>query len=209
MIVDSETSIQEDCENFFLELILDRISLAAKVNIEKNATGLELLFPEGLFELLKGICDCEVAPSVKKICASLGKKKNIKMSVAKSLQSIITTSESVWLNCSKPIEKWTAPPGTWQLLSEVALFTPKAIEWEFLCHHWHLLDKVSLEEQGINTDDVGDPNSFMWAGDRVHLLQTISNVSLELPPEHAADLAGNLLDRLKSFTMNLNEVNIS
>ncbi|WOK94700.1 condensin-2 complex subunit D3 [Canna indica] len=206
LIVDNETSIQEDCENLFLELVLDRISQAVKVNFEKDTTDLESLFPEGLFGFLKGICDNEVAPCVKKICASLGKKKKIKMSVASSLQNLIATSESLWLSHSKRIERWTAPAGTWQLLSEVSLFTPKAIKWEFLQHHWHLLDKDSLEEQCKSSDDGREPNSFMWAGDRVHLLHTISNVSLELPPEPAAELACSLLDRIKKFNMDLSEV---
>ncbi|RWW50013.1 hypothetical protein BHE74_00043759 [Ensete ventricosum] len=128
-----------------------------------------------------------------------------KAAVAALSENIITASESVWLGSSKPIEKWTAPPGTWQLLSEVSLFTPKAVEWEFLHHHWHLLDKINLEDQGKNSEE-GDQSSFMWAGDRVHLLHTISNVSLELPPEPAIELACNLLDRLKNFSMNLSEV---
>lgn len=208
MIVDNETSIQEDCENLFQELVLDRISRASNLNFEKDATSLESLFPEGLFDLLKGTCDSEVAICVRKICACLGKKKKIKVSVVRSLQNTIKISESLWLSTGKSIEKWTAPPGTWQLLSVVSLFTPKAVEWEFLHHHWHLLDKVIEEEHGKNNiDDGGEPNSFMWAGDRVHLLQTIANVSLELPPEPAAELACNLLDRLKNFNMNLSEVN--
>ncbi|KAG6474188.1 condensin-2 complex subunit D3-like [Zingiber officinale] len=207
LIVDNETSIQEDCENLFQELVLDRISRASNLNFEKDATSLESLFPEGLFDLLKGTCDSEVAICVRKICACLGKKKKIKVSVVRSLQNTIKISESLWLSTGKSIEKWTAPPGTWQLLSVVSLFTPKAVEWEFLHHHWHLLDKVIEEEHGKNNiDDGGEPNSFMWAGDRVHLLQTIANVSLELPPEPAAELACNLLDRLKNFNMNLSEV---
>ncbi|CAL9074433.1 unnamed protein product [Musa textilis] len=205
LIVDNESSIQQDCENLFLELVLDKISQAAKINFGNDATDLESFLPKGILRLLEGICDSEVAPCVRKICSSLGKKERIKMSVASSLQNIITASESVWLGSSKPIEKWTAPPGTWQLLSEVSLFSPKAIEWEFLHHHWHLLDKVSLEDQGKNSEE-GDQSSFMWAGDRVHLLHIISNVSLELPPEPATELACNLLDRLKNFSMNLSEV---
>ncbi len=46
----------------------------------------------------------------------------------------------------------------------------------------------------------------MWAADRVHLLQTVANVAVELPCEAAADLAGELLDRLESFNMHTAEV---
>lgn len=61
LVVDNETSIQEDCEDLFQELILDRISRASILNFEKDATSLESLFPKGLFDLLKGTCDSEVA----------------------------------------------------------------------------------------------------------------------------------------------------
>jgi condensin-2 complex subunit D3 len=45
-----------------------------------------------------------------------------------------------------------------------------------------------------------------WAIARVHLLQTISNVAVELPPNAAADLATELLERLESFDMEPMEV---
>ncbi|GJU84969.1 condensin-2 complex subunit D3 [Tanacetum coccineum] len=43
--------------------------------------------------------------------------------------------------------------------------------------------------------------SVDWAGNRVSLLQTISNVSVELPAEPAADLAHNLHKRIEEFNM--------
>ncbi|XP_008800873.2 condensin-2 complex subunit D3 [Phoenix dactylifera] len=205
LIVDNETSIQEECETLFLELVLDRISQAGKVNLGTNATDLESLLPEGVLDLLKGICDGEVAPCIKKICASLGKKKKLKNSIASSLQNVITASESSWLRNSMPIEKWIAPPGAWQLLSEVSLFTPKAVDWEFLHHQWQLLDMVNLEEKGEALDR-GELNSISWARDRVSLLQTISNVCLELPMGPAVDLAEKLFNRIENFNMHLSEV---
>lgn len=205
LVVDNETSIQEECENLFLELVLDRISRASKVSLHSDHTDLESLIPEGILNLLKGICDGEVAPCVKKICASLGKKKKLKASVASSLQNIISISESLWLKSSMPIEKWIAPPGAWQLLSEVSLFTPKAVDWKFLHHHWNLLDKANSEETEEFSEGQ-EANSFSWAGDRVFLLQTISNVSIELPPEPASELAANMLQRVEDFNMNLSEV---
>ncbi|KAI3689478.1 hypothetical protein L2E82_47436 [Cichorium intybus] len=206
LITDNETSIQEECENLFLELVLDRISRS-----ESNLDNQDLLFSNGILSLLKEICHSEVTPWVKKICTNLGKKKKLKPKIAFSLQNIIKESESMWLSDSKPIDKWTAPAGAWFLLSEVSGFLLKAVDWEFLYHHWQLLDKQEtcngsneeqefLEEEGIETSSVD------WAGDRVYLLQTISNVSVELPAEPAADLAHNLLKRIEDFSMHSMEV---
>ncbi|OMO98513.1 Armadillo-type [Corchorus olitorius] len=169
----------------------------------------------GVLGLLQGICDAEVAPWVKKICTSLGKKKRLKPKIAIALQNIIKTSESLWLSHSMPIEKWTAPAGAWFLLSEVSAYLSKSVDWEFLHHHWQLLDKHAAEAEfqspcmkGIAEDEEGiESNSVAWAGDRVFLLQTISNVSVELPAEPAADLAHNLLKRVEKFSMHSTEVN--
>ncbi|KAL1827683.1 hypothetical protein ACET3Z_006095 [Daucus carota] len=87
-----------------------------------------------------------------------------------------------------PIEKWTAPAGTWFLLPEVSAFLSKSVDWAFLHHHWKLLDR---HEEG---------------GQFKCLLKTISNVSVELPPEHASELALNLLKRVREFNMHLTEV---
>ncbi|GJW08963.1 condensin-2 complex subunit D3 [Tanacetum coccineum] len=205
LIADNETSIQEECENLFLELVLDRISRAGS-----NAAFLERDQDEVL-SLLKEICHGEVTPWIKKICTNLGKKSKLKPKVAISLQNIIRKSESMWLAESKPIEKWLAPAGAWFLLSEVSGYLLKAVDWEFLYHHWQLLDKhesinsppaAEEEEEAIGVES----NSVDWAGNRVALLQTISNVSVELPAEPAADLAHNLLKRIEEFNMHSMEV---
>ncbi|KAH0872882.1 hypothetical protein HID58_070244 [Brassica napus] len=199
MVVDNETSIQEECENVFHELVLERISRAGNSLSQGSASlpdnwsssskdldrDIEALFPEGVLVLLRELCNSEVSP-----------------------WSIIKESESLWLNRSMPINKWTAPAGAWFLLSEVSVFLPKSVEWEFLHHHWQLLDKNDLQE---GTDGQGDEegvecNSSTWAGDRVFLLQTISNVSLQLPPEPAADLADNLLKKIEKFNLHSAEV---
>nr|GEY47029.1 condensin-2 complex subunit D3 [Tanacetum cinerariifolium] len=60
LIADNETSIQEECENLFLELVLDRITRAGS-----NADLLERNQHEVL-SLLKEICHGEVTPWVKK-----------------------------------------------------------------------------------------------------------------------------------------------
>ncbi|CAN6347963.1 unnamed protein product [Urochloa humidicola] len=205
LVIDSETSIQEECENLFLELVLNRICKAANLNLGDDAITLEEVFPEGTLDLLKSICDGEVAPCIKKICASLGKKKKMKSLLASSLQNIITISESLWLRSRKPIENWTAPIGSWWLLSEVSSFAPKSINWKFLSHHWKLLDNVGQDDRGKASSQV-EPNSAVWAVNRVSLLQTISNVSMELPVEPAAELAHSLLTRIENFDMNLSEV---
>ncbi|PSS01509.1 Condensin-2 complex subunit like [Actinidia chinensis var. chinensis] len=223
LITDNETSIQEECENLFLELVLDRVSRAGNSNLQNRKSvfysferEIELLFPEGVLGLLKEICNGEVAPWVKKICTSLGKKKRLKPKLACALQNIIRTSESVWLSHSMPIEKWMAPPGVWLLLSEVSTFLSKAVDWEFLRHQWELLDKYAPDgevksplELGLADEEIVgiESNSVAWAGDRVCLLQTISNVSVELLPEPAADLAHKLLQRIEEFNMHSTEVN--
>ncbi|KAL6599911.1 hypothetical protein ACP70R_045562 [Stipagrostis hirtigluma subsp. patula] len=205
LVIDSETSIQEECENLFLELVLNRICQAANLSLDDDSVTLEEVFPEGTLDLLKSICDGEVAPCIRKICASLGKKKKLKPLLASSLQNIITISESLWLRNCKPIEKWTAPTGSWWLLSEVSSFAPKSVNWKFLSHHWKLLDNVGQEGRGKACSEE-EPNSALWAVNRVSLLQTISNVSMELPVVPAAELADSLLTRISNFDMNLSEV---
>ena len=231
LITDNESSIQEECENLFLELVMERICRSGSASLPHKKTtsdGLnvkgkifetefESLLPEGVLDLLREICNGEVTPWVKKICTSLGKKNKLKHRMAMALQNIIRTSESLWLSYSMPIEKWTAPPGAWFLLSEVSAFLAKSVDWEFLHHHWQLLDKDSMREQiqspaikGVQFEKEEDveSNSVAWAGDRVFLLQTISSVSLELPPEPAAELAHNLFQRLDEFNMHLTEVKL-
>jgi condensin-2 complex subunit D3 len=205
LVIDSETSIQEECENLFLELVLNRICQSANLNPDDDSIKLEDVFPEGTLDLLKSICDGEIAPCIKKICASLGKKKKLKPLLASSLQNIITISESLWLRSRKPIETWTAPIGSWWLLSEVSSFAPKSVNWKFLSHHWKLLDNVRQDDRGKACSQV-EPNCALWAVNRVSLLQTISNVSMELPVEPAAELAHSLLTRIENFDMNLSEV---
>ncbi|XP_073306940.1 condensin-2 complex subunit CAP-D3 [Primulina huaijiensis] len=230
LINDNETSIQEECENLFLELVLERVvragskrssnhesvphdTLGQKNNFDMDS---EFLFPQGVLGLLKGICDGEVAPWVKKICSSLGKKKKLRPSICIALKKIIRESEIQWLNNSMPIEKWTAPPGSWFLLSEVSAYLPKAVDWEFLHRHLQHLDKYKPVGELKGSLEQGDPDEGMldiefhsvaWIGDRVFLLQTISNVSVELPPEPAADLAHSFLKRLEGFNMHSTEVN--
>lgn len=230
LIADNESSIQEECENLFLELVLERVTRAGHTNFPNSKSfsndptvkaksferEVEFIFPEGVLGLLREICNGEVMPWVKKICVSLGKKKRLKPKLASALQNIIRTSESVWLSHSRPIEKWTAPPGAWLLLSEVSAFLSKAVDWEFLYHHWKLIDKHEPDgevrspfQQGFADEDVVgtyESDSVTWAGDRVFLLQTISNVSAELPPEPAADLAHELLTRIEDFNMHSAEV---
>lgn len=212
LISDNETSIQEECENLFLELVLERICKSGSIGSALNKESFEAEFnsylPEGVSCLLRAICDGEVTPWVRKICTSLGKKKKLKQRFSVALQDIIRTSETLWLKHCMAIEKWTAPPGAWFLLSEVSGFLAKSVDWQFLTHHWQLLDKDGdakgvgfLEEE----EDI-ESNSVSWAGDRVFLLQTISNVSLELPAEPAAELAHNLYQRLDEFNMHSTEV---
>ncbi|KZV42140.1 hypothetical protein F511_28816 [Dorcoceras hygrometricum] len=230
LINDNETSIQEECENLFLELVLNRVIKAGSKHPPSHEsvphdthgqennfdTNQEFLYTGGILGLLKGICDGEVAPWVKKICSSLGKKKKLRPSICIALKNIISGSEIQWLNNSMPIEKWTAPPGSWFLLSEVSAYVPKAVDWEFLHRHLQHLDKYKPVGELRGSLGQGDPDEGMldielhsvaWIGDRVFLLQTISNVSVELPPEPAADLAHSFLERLEGFNMHSTEVN--
>ncbi|GFZ08999.1 binding protein [Actinidia rufa] len=184
LITDNETSIQEECENLFLELVLDRVSRAGNSNLQNRKSvfysferEIELLFPEGVLGLLKEICNGEVAPWVKKICTSLGKKKRLKPKLACALQNIIRTSESVWLSHSMPIEKWMAPPGVWLLLSEMKRL-------------WALNPILLLGQETV------------YASCKQFLM-----FSVELLPEPAADLAHKLLQRIEEFNMHSTEVN--
>ncbi|KAK8949601.1 hypothetical protein KSP39_PZI006330 [Platanthera zijinensis] len=204
LITDNETSIQEECENLFLELVLDRICSVSHISVSETTEDLKSVLPEGVLALLEGICDGEVLPSLKKICTSLGKKKKLKTSIATSLMNIISMSESLCMRNCMSVERWTAPVGAWQLLSEVSLFTAKAVDWKFLHHHWKLLNKAK-EGEGVTVDGQ-EPSSISWARDRVSLLQTISNVSLLLPAVNASELAADLLDRVDAFNMHLSEV---
>lgn len=226
LISDNESSIQEECENLFLELVLDRVSRAGSTSSPRRCNFHDLdgrnkivereeeLFPEGVLCLLKEIFNGEVTPWVKKLCENLGKKKRLRPKIAIALQNIIKTSESLWLSHSMPIEKWTAPAGAWFLLSVVSPFLSKSVDWAFLHHHWQLIDKheqegqskCSLEQGELDGTNGIEPNSVAWAGDRVFLLQTISNVSIELPSEPAAELAHILLKRIEEFNMHLTEV---
>ncbi|KAK7354816.1 hypothetical protein VNO80_20317 [Phaseolus coccineus] len=226
LITDNESSIQEECENMFQELVLDRISRAASatssytVSSNRKMKGkgidseMEMLFPDGILYLLREVCNGEVSPWVKKICTNLGKKRQMNQKIVIALQNIIRASESIWLSHSMPIEKWTAPPGAWFLLSEVSTFLSKAVDWEFLHHHWQLLDKHEvggefkspIAQKNASEEESTECNTVAWASDRVFLLQTISNVSVELPSEPAADLAHNLLKRVQAFNMHSTEV---
>lgn len=202
MITDNETSLQEECEQLFLELVLDHVSAA-----EGSSS---------VLCLLREICHGEVSPWVKKVCTNLGKKNRLRPRVALSLQNVIRESESVWLSRSWPIERWTAPQGAWFLLSEVSTYVPKSVEWEFLHHYWELLDNNAdgggtqsfpVENRDLFDDqNSAEADSISWANDRVFLLQTISNVSLELPSGPAADLAQKLLKRIEGFNMHSTEV---
>ncbi|CAJ2662174.1 unnamed protein product [Trifolium pratense] len=227
-IADNETSIQEECENVFQELVLDRISRAVAATssyVESTSSSktkgkgldneMEMPFPQGILYLLREICNGEVSPWVKKICTNLGKKKRLNFKIVTALQNIIKVSESIWLNHSRPIEKWTAPQGAWFLLSEVSVFLPKAVDWDFLQHHWQLLDKHKVkgefrspfaQKNAFENEESIECNNVAWASDRVFLLQTISNVSVELPHVPAAELAHNLLKRVEKFNMHSTEV---
>ncbi|XP_057772121.1 uncharacterized protein LOC130991757 [Salvia miltiorrhiza] len=217
LIGDNETSIQEECESLFSELVLDRVSRACDKKGKNSSLNIdaESVYTERVLGLLKELCDGEVSPWVKKICLSLGKKKKLQRQTATSLQNIIRDSEAQWVHDSMPMGNWTAPQGAWFLLSEVSAFVPKAVDWEFLHHHWQLLDnnKPVSELQspigsGFMDEEMVDveSHSITWMGDRVYLLQTISNVSMDLPPEPAADLAQNFLKRLERFNMHPTEV---
>ncbi|KAK3435615.1 hypothetical protein EUGRSUZ_C00337 [Eucalyptus grandis] len=83
-------------------------------------------------------------------------------------------------------------------------------------HHGQLLDKTRVgceiktpltHGDWHDDNDDAEPCSVTCAGDRVFLLQTMSNISLELPPDPAADLAHNLLKRIEGFDTHPTEVN--
>ncbi|KAK1645979.1 hypothetical protein QYE76_063784 [Lolium multiflorum] len=61
LVIDSVTSIQEECENLFLELVLNRVCQSSNLNLDDDSDNLEEVFPEGTLDLLKSICDGEDA----------------------------------------------------------------------------------------------------------------------------------------------------
>ncbi|CAM6126204.1 unnamed protein product [Calypogeia fissa] len=211
---DNEQSLQDECLCLFEELVLDKITFISTLNLPKFqcASGqreastsqekqddkvVERLVPVGTLDLLKEMADgSSISSCVTRICTSLGKKKRIRPGVALALQSLISAHRS--------------PDGAWFLLSEVTAFVPKAVGWEFLRTHWKLLDKkdnCSIDDPQQPSDgDKPSGNLATWAVNRVHLLQTISNVAVELPPDAAVELATELLDRLKAFDMHPAEV---
>jgi condensin-2 complex subunit D3 len=174
--------------------VLNRVCQFGDPRPSGSSTSSELLFPESLLDLLKAVSDGEIAPFIKKICTSLGKKKKLRPFVATSLQNIITASDSMR----------QAPQGAWWLLAEVSLYTPKAVDWGFLSHHWKLLGGAGKKDKECGDD--GEIETVLWARDRVSLLNTISNVSMELPSDPAAELAHSLLSRIEQFNMHLSEV---
>lgn len=227
LVMDNESSIQEECLSLFEELVVDRIAAVAasrlpgcsitkslhmdgalvKLNPEQE---LERLMPPGILVVLKGMAvDSAVSSCVKRVCTSLGKKKRLRAGITLALQNIITASRALWCSHSKEGTSsqhcWTAPAGTWLLLAEVSAFIPKAVGWEFLRTHWQLLEKKERASTPRGSTP-GTKTNAVWAADRVHLLQTISNVAVELPPDAAADLAAELLERLEGFNMDPTEV---
>ncbi|OAE23585.1 hypothetical protein AXG93_4316s1160 [Marchantia polymorpha subsp. ruderalis] len=216
---DNETTLQDECLNLFEELVVDRVSLISTLKLprskllhktgrgihqssqdtqELNDDDVEKLLPIGALGILKEMADgSSISSCVKRICFSLGKKKRLRPGVALALQNLISAHRS--------------PDGAWFLLSEVSEFVPKAVGWEFLRTHWQLLDgreNGRAKGQGSETLEGTLPRgtSSKWAVNRVHLLQTISNVAVELPPDAAADLASELLERLQAFDMHSAEV---
>ncbi|KAJ3698949.1 hypothetical protein LUZ61_002654 [Rhynchospora tenuis] len=142
LIVDNETSIRDECENLFLELVLNHICQFADPRPSESSASSDPLFFESLLHLLKGVSDGEVASFIKQICTSLGKKKKLKPFFATSLQNIITAS-----NLTRH-----APEGAWWLLAEVSLYTPRAVDWGFLSYHWKLLADAGRKEKVCGDD---------------------------------------------------------
>ncbi|KAI5075423.1 hypothetical protein GOP47_0009499 [Adiantum capillus-veneris] len=232
LVLDNESSIHEECLNVFEELVVDRVAAVAsskflgggilnslhmdrtilKLSSEQE---LEKRMPPGVLVVLKGMAeDSAVAACIKRVVTCLGKKKKLRAGIALALQNIITSSRTLWCSCNKEGTSsqtcWTAPAGAWLLLAEVSAFVPKAVGWEFLRTHWQLLEREESMPVPGGLPSGKKVNSVVhfadWAADRVHLLQAISNVAVELPPDAAADLAAELLERLEGFSMDPTEV---
>ncbi|KAJ7543820.1 hypothetical protein O6H91_09G053500 [Diphasiastrum complanatum] len=232
LVLDNEMSIQDEVFALFEELVLDRISTISTLKLSSLQAGstpfsasgrpnsaqqqasqeVERLLPPGVLSLLNGIDDGgTVASCVKRICLCLGKKKRLRASVALALQRLITVSESL-RGKKRSLAPHATPQGAWLLLAEVSAFVPKAVGWEFLRNHWQLFDRqekarlLDEHQTPLTHSTAGDQMSAAWAADRVHLLQTISNVAVELPPEAAASLAAEFMEHLETFSMHPAEV---
>jgi condensin-2 complex subunit D3 len=69
--------------------------------------------------------------------------------------------------------------------------------------------KSPCPKEFMHEDEDGiESSSVAWASDRDFLLQIISDFSVELPPEPAAELTHNLLIRIEGFNMHSTEAPI-
>ncbi|KAL6343915.1 hypothetical protein AAG906_027687 [Vitis piasezkii] len=217
LITDNESSIQEECENLFLELVLDRVSRAGStVSAHKKLVcndlnaktkslemEIELLFPGGVLVLLKEICNGEVAPWVKKICTSLGKKKRLKPKIAVALQGMIKASESLWLSHSMPIEKWTALLGPGFFYQRCQSSSQK--QWTG-SSSIIIGSSLTRMEQGLNLGIASCPILLLGL-EIVFSIENNFQCFCGTAPEPAAALGHNLLTRIEEFNMHSTEVN--
>ncbi|EFJ24795.1 hypothetical protein SELMODRAFT_149363 [Selaginella moellendorffii] len=200
LVMDNESSIQEEAVGLFKELVLDPISSVSVMKLSDDRLLAVLLdksdeteksLPPGVVHFLSGLAEKnDAAPFVKRACARLGKTKGLRASIVMALQSIITASEDLGRKEKSFDGRRVAAvaQGAWFLLSELSLFLPKVVGWDFLRKHWQY------------------STSAASAASRVHLLQTIANVATELPADAATDLADELLKHLEDFNMHPVEV---
>lgn len=185
----------------------------------------ERMLPPGILDLLNIMADGgTVASCVHQICTRLGNRKRVTPAMAKGLQTMINVTTA------KPRRRKSEAPcqGAWMLLAEVSVFVPKAVSWDFLRPHWQLLEKQDRSRrtpggfscqtargtpyscsEGLGdrfTDNKDTSVSAAWAADRIHLLQIIANVAMELPGEAIYGLASELLAHLEAFNMHPAEV---
>ena len=110
LVMDNESSIQEECLNHFEELVIDRITTAASLRLPGRSTAklsfvsgghlmpeqeLERLLPPGILVALKAMADdSSVASCTKRACTSLGKRKRLRAGITLALQNIIAASKA-------------------------------------------------------------------------------------------------------------------
>jgi condensin-2 complex subunit D3 len=153
-----------------------------------------------------------------RFCSLLAAKGRVKPGVAKALQRVIIVSERWGTGLAQDRGgkgDWPAPKGAWLLLAELSAHTPAAVSWEFLQSRWEKLGRSEGEgEGGDRTQGAGAPggqkggesSSSAAAEDRGCLLNTIVNVAARFPEEAAAQLAVDLLGKLRQFSLRPSDV---
>jgi condensin-2 complex subunit D3 len=215
--------LQDRCLDLFEELVLGRVLQAGGTVVpprgDTRAAG-DQAVPKEVATVLGALTHQGAPPRscIARLCSLLAAKGHVKPGVAKALQRVIIVSERWGTGLAQDRGgegDWPAPRGAWLLLAELSAHTPAAVSWEFLQSRWEKLGRSEGEgEGGDRTQGAGAPggqkggasSSSAAAEDRGCLLKTIVNVAARFPEEAAAQLAVDLLGKLRQFSLRPSDV---